>query len=82
MTKKLFQKEGGYVFQDDILLVTDTIHETLLEASLLKSKLSKNQSLLQLLKERSDRTFEIENQMGLYSCRKVKIGNGEKKGAR
>ncbi|KAF0979176.1 hypothetical protein FDP41_001519 [Naegleria fowleri] len=81
MTKKLFQKEGGYVFQDDILLATDTIHETLLEASLLKSKLSKNQSLLQLLKERSDRTFEIENQMGLYSCRKVKIGNGEKKGA-
>ncbi|KAG2379387.1 hypothetical protein C9374_007526 [Naegleria lovaniensis] len=81
MTKKLFQKEGGYVFQDDVLLATDTIHETLLEASLLKSKLSKNQSLIQLLKERSDRTFEIENQMGLYSCRKVKIGNGEKKGA-
>ena len=38
LTKKLFHKQGGYVYQDDILLSTDTIHEILLESSLLKYK--------------------------------------------
>ncbi|EFC44464.1 predicted protein [Naegleria gruberi] len=81
LTKKLFHKQGGYVYQDDILLSTDTIHEILLESSLLKYKHKEGNKLSDIWKMCSERTFQVENDIGLYPHRNVKIGTEQKKGA-
>ena len=52
-----------------------------MESSLLKYKHKKGNKLTEIWKSCSERTFKVENDIGLYSHRKVKIGTEQKKGA-
>ena len=76
LSRKTFQRVGGYVHQEDVLLPTDSIHEALMEAAFLKYKGESGTDPIEVWKRRSDRTFEIEKEMGLYEYRNVKIGGG------
>ncbi|KAL9641600.1 hypothetical protein ABK040_013519 [Willaertia magna] len=85
LTKNKFQKLGGYVFQEDILLATDSIHEVLMEASILKLDSTHDLSpgnWTNVWKDRKQRVMRIEKDMHLYNCRNVIVGDGGlKKGA-
>ncbi|KAL9652984.1 hypothetical protein ABK040_015499 [Willaertia magna] len=80
LTKQRFQQIGGYVYQEDILLSTDTVHECLLEASLLKSNYG-NKSFYQVYKERKERVKVLKQEMGLTVCENVRIGDSGQKAA-
>ncbi|KAL9642139.1 hypothetical protein ABK040_007144 [Willaertia magna] len=80
LNKKLFQKSGGYVYQEDILLTTDTIHECLLESALLKTKFGPK-GFLQNYREKKERVEQLENDMGLSQAKNVKIGDTLNKAA-
>jgi len=69
LKRSRFRKECGYVMQNDILLGTSTVHETLMFTALMK--MGRKHSY----KEKKERVKEIEQKFGLAECAKVKIGN-------
>jgi ABC-type multidrug transport system ATPase subunit len=78
MSKNYFREIGAYVMQDDNLLPTSSVHETLMEAALVRFKyLTKKLRLgyKYSLAQKIERVKKIEELLDLTQCRDTKIGN-------